>query len=137
MAVYIAHIMFCACVIVPHTDHEADVCPKTDPFCQAQCYNHDPSRGSIQLQGWQHRFCWRSRHDSHLGGFATASVTTNDCHIVLPQRVQQAAPDLDHRQLLPLALPLRALCTFPPCLHAPQHVSAFSLLRRTDCLWPL
>ena len=132
---HIAHTMFCAYVIVPHRDHRAHICPETDPFCQAQCNNHDALTSSSSWHGWQHGYCRRSRLDSHLGGFATTSVTTNDCHIVLPQRIQQALPNLDHRQLLPLALPLRALGTCPPCLHAPQHVSAFSLLRYTDCLW--
>ena len=64
-----------------------------------------------------------------LGGLAAASVAADDCHVVLTQRLQQALPDLDHRQLLPLGLPLAALSAVPPCFEAPQHLPALRLLR--------
>lgn len=64
-----------------------------------------------------------------LGGLAAASVAANNCHVVLTQRLQQALPDLDHGQLLPLGLPLAALSAVLPCFEAPQHLSALRLLR--------
>jgi hypothetical protein len=64
-----------------------------------------------------------------LGGLAAASVAADDCHVVLTQRLQQALPDLDHGELLPLGLPLATLSAVPPCFEAPQHLSALRLLQ--------
>ena len=74
--------------------------------------------------------------DIHLSGFAAAGVAAHDGHVVLSQRLQQGLPDLAHRQLLSLAAPLGALRAVPPCLQAPQHVPALSLLR-VQALSPL
>jgi hypothetical protein len=60
----------------------------------------------------------------HLRGLAAARVAADDRHVMIGERVEQAAPNLDHRQRAALALPLGALRAALPSALLLQHAPA-------------